>query len=203
MGKTNDALDALNQTQFGDRPYVADGIFRNESEDRWDSIHPKVLFVLKQPNSDELLGEDYRDYGPDVCFPNQVWSQLLARLHGIMQATQGHFLPYEEAIRPASLETAWHQYPFAAINLNKEEGAGTTNPTDLHSLCQVPCRFYPPTDSNPPPQHHRLLRSTHLHPPQHPPTAFNRGNGGMGQAQPRPGYHLHRHLASGQTDGGR
>jgi hypothetical protein len=100
-----------------------------------------VLFVLKQPNSNELLGEDYRDYGPDVCFPNQVWSQLLARLHGIMQATQGHFLPYEEAIRPASLETAWHQYPFAAINLNKEEGAGTTNPTDLQSYVKSHADF--------------------------------------------------------------
>ena len=41
---------------------MADGIFYGSAVENWEKIYPKVLFILKQPNSDELLGEDYREY---------------------------------------------------------------------------------------------------------------------------------------------
>ena len=52
----NKELDKICMKHFQGRPYVADGIFYSSPTELWNYIHPKVLFVLKQPNSDELLG---------------------------------------------------------------------------------------------------------------------------------------------------
>lgn len=84
----NKELDKICMKHFQGRPYVADGIFYSSPTELWNYIHPKVLFVLKQPNSDELLGEDYREYDFETCIREQVWRELLKRLYGIMNTTQ-------------------------------------------------------------------------------------------------------------------
>lgn len=63
----NEKLDKLCLKHFQDRAYVADGIFYGSAVENWEKIYPKVLFILKQPNSDELLGEDYREYDFGTC----------------------------------------------------------------------------------------------------------------------------------------
>ena len=47
----NKELDKICMKHFQGRPYVADGIFYSSPTELWNYIHPKVLFVLKQPNS--------------------------------------------------------------------------------------------------------------------------------------------------------
>lgn len=75
---TNQQLDKLCMEHFGNRKYVADGIFHESAESRWEMEKPKVLFVMKQPNSNNLLGEDYRTYElHDVLLGNQNWSNSL------------------------------------------------------------------------------------------------------------------------------
>ena len=85
---TNQQLDKLCMEHFGNRKYVADGIFHESAESRWEMEKPKVLFVMKQPNSNNLLGDDYRTYElHDVLLGNQNWEQLFARLYGIIHTT--------------------------------------------------------------------------------------------------------------------
>lgn len=122
----NMQLDKLCMEHFGDQAYVADGIFLGSNADAWNNIHPKVLFVLKQPNSDDLLGEDYREYDFDTCIEEQVWRELLSRLYGIMHTDESGFPEYEKAIAPATLKEAFTQYPFSVINIIKDVGNGTT-----------------------------------------------------------------------------
>ena len=57
----NKELDKLCLEHFKEKAYVADGIFYSSDVNSWNDINPKVLFILKQPNSDDLLGEDYRE----------------------------------------------------------------------------------------------------------------------------------------------
>ena len=60
--KSNQLLDKLCQEYFGTTPYVADGIFYGSAEGRWEEdATARILFVMKQPNSNDLLGEDYRE----------------------------------------------------------------------------------------------------------------------------------------------
>ena len=93
----NKQLDKLCMEHFQNRAYVADGIFFGSNTNAWNSIHPKVLFVLKQPNSDDLLGEDYREYDFDTCVGEQVWRELLSRLYGIMHTVESGFPMYDKA----------------------------------------------------------------------------------------------------------
>lgn len=123
----NEKLDKLCLRHFQDRAYVADGIFYGSAVETWKDICPKVLFILKQPNSDELLGEDYREYDFDTCIGEQVWRELLSRLYGIMNATETGFPSYDEAVKMEALKEAFTQYPFAVINIIKDIGAGTTS----------------------------------------------------------------------------
>lgn len=123
----NKKLDKLCLEHFQDKAYVADGIFYGSAVKSWADTCPKVLFVLKQPNSDELLGEDYREYDFETCIGEQVWRELLSRLYGIMNATEHGFPSYEEAVETNALEKAFTQYPFAVINVIKDIGAGTTS----------------------------------------------------------------------------
>ena len=120
-------LDKLCQNYFGNTAYVADGIFHGTAEKRWREVNPRVLFVMKQPNSNDLLGEDYRAYGLDTMLGNQNWEQLLARLYGITHATAEGYPSYEEAIRRENLVNIYHTQPFAVLNIIKEEGRGTTD----------------------------------------------------------------------------
>lgn len=123
----NEKLDKLCLKHFQDRAYVADGIFYGSAVENWEKIYPKVLFILKQPNSDELLGEDYREYDFGTCIEEQVWRELLSRLYGIMNAMKEGFPSYEEAVGADALKEAFTKYPFAVINVTKDIGAGTTS----------------------------------------------------------------------------
>lgn len=127
----NEELDKLCMAHFGNKPYVADGIFRHSADTQWAKAHPRVLFVLKQPNSNDLLGEDYRDYTINDMLGNQNWEQLLARLYGIMHATKTGFPSYEEATRPEMIRQTFRDYPFAMINIIKDDGSGTTDTNTL------------------------------------------------------------------------
>lgn len=130
----NKQLDKLCMEHFQNRAYVADGIFFGSNADAWNSIHPKVLFVLKQPNSDDLLGEDYREYDFDTCIGEQVWRELLSRLYGIMRTSETGFPTYQEAAGTKAQKEAFTQYPFAVINLIKDSGAGSTYTPELKKL---------------------------------------------------------------------
>lgn len=123
----NAKLDKLCLQYFQDKAYVADGIFYGSAVETWEDVYPKVLFVLKQPNSDELLGEDYREYDFKTCIGEQVWRELLSRLYGIMNTTEEGFPSYEEAVKTDALKEAFTQYPFTVINVIKDIGAGTTS----------------------------------------------------------------------------
>ncbi|MBS5551844.1 MAG: hypothetical protein KHX53_07335 [Bacteroides sp.] len=123
----NAKLDKLCLQYFQDKAYVADGIFYGSAVETWEDVYPKVLFVLKQPNSDELLGEDYRKYDFKTCIGEQVWRELLSRLYGIMNTTEEGFPSYEEAVKTDALKEAFTQYPFTVINVIKDIGAGTTS----------------------------------------------------------------------------
>lgn len=123
----NEELDKLCMAHFQDRAYVADGIFYNSNSNSWTDMHPKVLFVLKQPNSDELLGEDYREYDFDTCVDEQVWRELIGRMYGIMNTTEWEIPDYNEAININTLKETFTHYPFAVINIIKDIGAGTTS----------------------------------------------------------------------------
>lgn len=127
----NEQLEKLCMEHFKNRAYVADGIFFESNADAWNNIHPKVLFVLKQPNSDDLLGEDYREYDFDTCVGEQVWRELLGRLYGIMHTDESGFPKYDKATEIKSLKEAFCQYPFAVINIIKDIGNGTTPTADL------------------------------------------------------------------------
>lgn len=127
----NKELDKLCLKHFQDRAYVADGIFYQSSAKSWNDIHPKVLFVLKQPNSDELLGEDYREYDFDTCIGEQVWRELLCRLYGIMNTTQSAFPDYAEATDTEVLKDTFARYPLAVINIMKDIGSGITSTAKL------------------------------------------------------------------------
>lgn len=129
--KENQILDKLCKRHFGNTPYVADGIMYGSACSEWGVAHPRVLFVMKQPNSNELLGEDYREYGLDTLLGNQNWEQLLARLYGIVHTTTIGYPSYEEATKQSNLIETFRTQPFAYINLNKEEGSGTTNTSAL------------------------------------------------------------------------
>lgn len=118
----NKQLDKLCMEHFQNRAYVADGIFFGSNTNAWNSIHPKVLFVLKQPNSDDLLGEDYREYDFDTCVGEQVWRELLGRLYGMMHTDESGFPKYDKATEIKSLKEAFCQYPFAVINIIKDIG---------------------------------------------------------------------------------
>lgn len=127
----NQQLDKLCMEHFQDRAYVADGIFYGSNADAWNSIHPKVLFALKQPNSDDLLGEDYREYDFDTCIGKQVWRELFSRLYGIMHTDVSGFPEYEQATETKALKEAFTRYPFAAINTIKDMGKGTSSTSEL------------------------------------------------------------------------
>lgn len=127
----NQQLDKLCMEHFQDRAYVADGIFYGSNADAWNSTHPKVLFALKQPNSDDLLGEDYREYDFDTCIGEQVWRELFSRLYGIMHTDASGFPEYEQATEAKALKEAFTRYPFAAINTIKDMGKGTSSTGEL------------------------------------------------------------------------
>lgn len=112
----NKELDKICMKHFQGRPYVADGIFYSSPTELWNYIHPKVLFVLKQPNSDELLGEDYREYDFETCIREQVWRELLKRLYGIMNTTQSAVPDYTKITERKVLKETFTHYPFAVIN---------------------------------------------------------------------------------------
>lgn len=127
----NEQLEKLCMEHFKNQAYVADGIFFESNADAWNNIHPKVLFVLKQPNSDDLSGEDYREYDFDTCVGEQVRRELLGRLYGIMHTDESGFPKYDKATEIKSLKEAFCQYPFAVINIIKDIGNGTTPTADL------------------------------------------------------------------------
>ena len=128
----NQHLDKLCQEYFGATPYVADGIFYHSAEQRWEKdVLSRVLFIMKQPNSNDLLGEDYRKYGLDTMLGNQNWEQLLARLYGIVHTTANGYPTYETANLQDNLVETFNTFPFAVININKQEGSGTTNTQNL------------------------------------------------------------------------
>ncbi|WP_287678682.1 hypothetical protein [Bacteroides sp.] len=127
----NKELDKLCMEHFQDRAYVSDGIFYGSAANLWNDINPKVLFILKQPNSDELLGEDYREYDFETCSGEQVWRELIGRMYGIMNTTEKIFPDYNKAIDTKTLEETFKHYPFAVINIIKDIGAGTTSTGNL------------------------------------------------------------------------
>ena len=142
MMTTNQQLDKLCMEHFGNRKYVADGIFHESAESRWEMEKPKVLFVMKQPNSNNLLGEDYRAYElHDVLLGNQNWEQLFARLYGIIHTTAQGYPSYEEATRRESMIEAFTKHPFAMINIDKEHGAGTTRTNSLVAYAKANASF--------------------------------------------------------------
>lgn len=139
---TNRQLDLLCQEHFGTTPYVADGIFYGSAEKRWESdTQYRTLFVMKQPNSSDLLGEDYREYGLDTMLGNQNWEQLLARLYGIAHTTADGYPPYEEATLWDNLINTFNTLPFAVINLNKQDGSGTTDTRSLRTYAHDNAEF--------------------------------------------------------------
>ena len=139
---TNQQLDKLCLEHFGNRKYVADGIFHESAESRWEMEKPKVLFVMKQPNSNNLLGEDYRTYElHDVLLGNQNWEQLFARLYGIIHTTAQGYPSYKEATRQESMIEAFTQHAFAMINIDKEHGFGTTDTAELKRYAQENASF--------------------------------------------------------------
>ena len=139
---TNQLLDKLCQEYFGTIPYVADGIFYGSAEKRWEEdAMSRVLFVMKQPNSNDLLGEDYREYGLDTMLGNQNWEQLLARLYGIVHTTAGGYPTYEDAIRQEHLIEIFSTHPFAVININKQDGSGTTDTRSLKAYARSHADF--------------------------------------------------------------
>lgn len=127
----NKELDKLCMEHFQDRAYVSDGIFYGSAANLWNDINPKVLFILKQPNSDELLGEDYREYDFETCSGEQVWRELIGRMYGIMNTTEKIFPDYNKAIDNKTLKETFKHYPFAVINIIKDIGAGTTSTGNL------------------------------------------------------------------------
>lgn len=127
----NKELDKICMKHFQGRPYVADGIFYSSPTELWNYIHPKVLFVLKQPNSDELLGEDYREYDFETCIREQVWRELLKRLYGIMNTIQSAVPDYTKITERKVLKETFTHYPFAVINIIKDIGAGITSTAEL------------------------------------------------------------------------
>lgn len=139
---TNQLLDKLCQEYFGTTPYVADGIFYGSAERRWEEDPAaRILFVMKQPNSNDLLGEDYRGYGLDTMLGNQNWEQLLARLYGIVHTTASGYPAYDEAIRQEHLIEIFSSQPFAVININKQDGSGTTNTNSLKAYARSHADF--------------------------------------------------------------
>lgn len=134
---TNQQLDKLCQEHFGNTPYVADGIFYGSAESKWGINNlTRVLFVMKQPNSNDLLGEDYREYGLDTMLGNQNWEQLLARLYGIVHTTAKGYPSYEEATRQEAMIEVFNTHPFAIMNINKQEGSGTTETNSLKTYAK-------------------------------------------------------------------
>ena len=127
----NKELDKLCLEHFKEKAYVADGIFYYSDVNSWNDINPKVLFILKQPNSDDLLGEDYREYDFDTCYSEQVWKELIGRMYGIMNTTEQEIPDYNKAMNPKTLKEAFTHYPFAVINIIKDIGAGTTSTRSL------------------------------------------------------------------------
>lgn len=138
----NEQFEKLCMEHFKNRAYVADGIFFESNADAWNNIHPKVLFVLKQPNSDDLLEEDYREYDFDTCVGEQVWRELLGRLYGIMHTDESGFPKYDKATEIRSLKEAFCQYPFAVINIIKDIGNGTTPTADLKKYALQNLEFF-------------------------------------------------------------
>lgn len=138
---TNHQLDQLCLQHFQDRAYVADGIFYHSNADAWETVHPKVLFVLKQPNSDDLLGEDYREYDFDTCMENSIWKELLARLYGIMHTSAAGYPSYQKATETASIKAAFERYPLAMINIIKDVGTGETSGAVLGSYARAQQEF--------------------------------------------------------------
>lgn len=130
MSYENEALDELCADYF-DSAYVEDGIFYNSAEEDWDDEHLKVLFVLKQPSSSELLGEDYRSYDFDTLMENIVWQELLTRLYGIMNTDEYGYPDYEEASDWDNMRETFYNYPFAVINIIKDECSPTTSSSYL------------------------------------------------------------------------
>lgn len=139
--KINEILNKLCEEHYGTQPYVADGIFFHSNVDGWEDEKNRVLFVLKQPNSDDLLGEDYREYDIDTLMTNQVWQQLLTRLYGIHNTTASYYPSYEEACSDTLRRETFARYPFAAININKENGAGTTSTADMNRYAKENLAF--------------------------------------------------------------
>ena len=137
----NKQLDKLCQEYFGTTPYVADGIFYGSADSRWVTANPHVLFMMKQPNSNDLLGEDYREYGLDTMLGNQNWEQLLARLYGIVHTTADGYPTFEEATRRKNLISTFTTQPFAIININKQEGSGTTDTQSLKVYARTHANF--------------------------------------------------------------
>lgn len=139
---TNQQLDLLCQEHFGMTPYVADGIFYGSAEKEWEKeACLRILFVMKQPNSNDLLGEDYRGYNLDTMLGNQNWEQLLARLFGITHTTASGYPSYEEAVQQKSLIEVFNTQPFAVINLNKQDGSGTTDTESLKAYAHKNADF--------------------------------------------------------------
>ena len=137
---SNQLLDKLCQEYFGTTPYVADGIFYGSAEGRWEEdATARILFVMKQPNSNDLLGEDYREYGLDTMLGNQNWEQLLARLYGIVHTTASGYPAYEEAMRQKYLIEIFNTQPFAVIN--KQDGSGTTATRSLKAYARSHADF--------------------------------------------------------------
>ena len=136
MNSENQLLDNLCQEYFGTTPYVADGIIYGSAVSRWQTANPRVLFVMKQPNSNDLLGEDYRNYDLNTMLGNQNWEQLLARLYGIMHTTANSYPSYEEATQKEHIIQTFHTEPLAFININKQDGSGTTNTRSLKAYAQ-------------------------------------------------------------------
>ena len=130
MSYVNEALDELYADYF-DSAYVEDGTFYNSAEEDWDDEHLKVLFVLKQPSNSDLLGEDYRSYDFDTLMESSVWQELLARLYGIMNTDEDGYPDYDEATDWDNMREAFYNYPFAAINIIKDECSSSTSPSYL------------------------------------------------------------------------
>jgi hypothetical protein len=100
---------------------------RGNENEQWHSADRRILFLLKDPNSNPK--EDMRCWigrQHPTTITNRFYKNIALWFYGINTIKQdGTYIPFENAYNPAEFSNFFDNFPIAIVNIKKESGGST------------------------------------------------------------------------------
>ena len=138
----NEELDTLfegwksQMEEDGYKGFCADGIIRQlgKEEAHWLLAKRKVVFLLKEPWSEDQT--DIRDWSGqmDETAPERFYNRIAAWLYGINKATENTYPDIETAFYPKIQLKALRNYAHAFVNIKKCVGEKRSFDSEIYNF---------------------------------------------------------------------